>query len=725
MSASQPPDIPSPSNWLTSWRKRGKIRFETGGITGLVLFFILLLALIFALFIISVIQAQRYARERVETIRTTPVDVGGAWVTFRYPRYLFLDGAAGELRINAWRSDMTSPPTQTLTLTLRFPAGIQVAGEGMNLNDEVAILTFPLAEESSTQVVLQLTNAGTIPNPRDLTVQATSNLGHAFAPLSIHIESPHTATKRTFWTEAVSDKGPVVVITTALLSIMAIFLQYFQRQQEHERLEARRLAQEVRNSLVKTDCRGVERAWNVMQIQGVISVLSDDVAEPLKDLIGLAFPLNRALSSLGEIKDLIKKYEDSPWCDNLFGALFCRFHGGFIDKDFTDLLLALPVHKIRDDALREKVVALWKNIPVRYQDRSPSSLYKDDQGERISDEKRRLRETTIGRGLQEEPLLIEKAEDEVATLFDKSGFWPGHSTYVSVMERIHADELKLHMVYGPSGCGCTALAMQIFDNLRIGAKYFPFYLSVSEDISTDELKRRMVHDLLKYICDKPTLLVYASERRKRLIARVLCQELGVEEVEDALDPTEIQTQSEVWCFIAQSQLTLLQQAVKGTDCETPLSETKLLNGIYQCFRTFGFEGLYFVLDFAAGSRTIDSIRQMVHCFQSWREYKIGATLLTHQVSYESLKDELKAFAPQLLSWSNEDLKAMLSHRFKILADVGDVEQFLDLEEFCNLCEPKTPRQVVRLWKKARLEARDADRIEEKHLTRAQNELRPT
>ncbi len=708
---------------MTTW-------FKARRVSALLVFFISLLIVILALWIVSLIQTQRYTHQRAQYTRTTPVDAGGIWVTFRYPRHLFLDGAAGELRINAWRNDTASVSSQPLTVTLRFPAGIQVASEtiSININDEVAILSLPLSKEPSAQIILQLTNGGTVLNPRDLTIQIVSNLDHIFVPLSIHIESPRSAAWRIFWTEVVSDKGPIAAVTTALLSVITIFLQYFQRQQEQQRLEARRLIQEVRNSLVKADCRGVERAWNAMQIQGVISTLSEDEVEPLRDLVDLALaPKGASLND--EIKKLVQTYEDSPWCNDLCGAFLCYSRVRSVDKDFKDLLLKLPVDKISDDELREKVVALWKKSRVEYQDRKPSLSYKDEE-KKISEEKRDLQKTAIGTQLSEEPLLREKAEDEGATLFEKKGFWPKHSIYEGVMQKIKADGLKVHIIYGQPGCGRTALAKAVMDSLWADAKFFPLYHAAGTNTSSAKLKMEMVQNLLKYICDKPTLLVYASEIQIQSMAMVLCQKLGVREVLGVLDEAKNNYKAEgqnpvAWSSLAQSRLALLQQAVKDTDCKTDFNDMEFLEDMARCFRTFRFEGFYFVLDFTADDTLMPSIKDMVTWLPSWQRYKIGAILLIDQVSYKLLEDTLIAFAPQLLSWSAEDLQAMVSHRFEKLAKEPNVNRFLELENFCAECEPKTPRQAIRLWKRARLVAGNAGQIEQEHLRRAQEQLHST
>lgn len=665
---------------------------------------ILASALILLLLLISLLTSYSNNKQQL-TQQLTAVPVApDVELTVTYPQQLQLNAEPGEVVVGL-RVGETAVFTPPLAITLDTPPSIAISGTVQGKH------TF--MEGNGAPVAFLLVNTAVLPLRQQQTITLTHSLMITPTLLIIDVEAPRTAAWREFILGTVRDKSPLLVTLAALLPIIALTLQYVLKQEELENARRERQSakdklllteqvEQLRQYLTETNRAGVQRVWIQMNQSRSTKSLPPPEYNWLEWLValsieGTSMPDNAPQNWIQEIQN--------EWTSELVGALVCTKE--FIQANptpYKPIFWDMPLEKVADLSLRNQFIRLWRKVePIDLQANTQEVTLQRD-GPRESS----LIQSKLRIMLPQDPFLHLAAEDEETSLLDKDGFWFCHRVYGALV-----NAFRPQVVYGPTGCGRTALAKSLCYQGPRSTSFFWHYQAIHEDFQDNVgLRHELAKQLLHFITMKPTLLLSVQESQRQLIADVLVdaltKQLVLAELEKALSSetwleSATENQKPVWRKVGETQLALLAQTVETAVSTVRLTDTQWMNGLTKSFTFFGFDRVRLLLDCAPES--VGAMLFRLPALKEWSRFGLIATLFVPGNQGNSLD------TPTLrLDWSQAQLTELFAHRLLRLADLRNPQALFQSENVYNsfmelvandaIPLPATPRKLAQLWQAA-------------------------
>jgi hypothetical protein len=642
-----------------------------------------------------------------------PVEIApGAALEITYPEYLLLGANPAALVVGLKVKDAAvfTPP---LTVTIETPPSITIDGAAQQrwvfergnglpatfLLENTAVL--PLRQRENITLTYALTTTNT-------------------TLLTIDVEAPRTAVWRRFIVSTVNEKSPLLLTITILISIAGLVVQQLHKQEERKEREIdiaikrldleekeyqraskrRQLAAEniptLRKQFTLSNVSGIQQAWSQID-----SSLLSTVSPPPQNEWLLALV---KLSLEGTIPDEQAYGMWKQWPLESVGALLAaQNHVLARPQDFQHIFRQIPLNEVKDLKVRDRYIQLWHQIdPIPLQNWPQEITVKTDALRESL-----LPQTNLRHILQRDPLQYALAEHEENSLLVDDGFWSEHPTYGEV-----ATATSLQLVYGPGGCGRTALAINLCYHESRLSRFFWHYKPVYVGLNNiPSLSRDLTSQLLQYVVIKPTLLLPVQENQRQLLAQVLITAWGRQYILAQLDSAKsnkrwarqaiTEGQKRAWQQVGDTQLALLLQAVEVVTEGPVLSEHQWAKSLLGCFDALGFHGVRLVLDCAPG--TIDDITTLLPTLQEWQQSGLITTVFIPGDG-TNIPVELKVS----LNWSKKQLEELFAHRLLRLADCHNPTMpFQDKSVYNRFVEfaasdktvplPPTPRKLVQMW----------------------------
>lgn len=635
----------------------------------------------------------------------TSIGVGeGVALEVTYPRYLLLrtDPAALVVGLRVGETAVFTPP---LTIIFDTPPSIAISGtvQGNHL----------FTEGNGAPAEFWLANTAILALRQRQTISLTHSLSSTPTLLIVDVEAPRTAVWREFIVGTVSDKSPLLLALAAILPIAALILQYVQKQEELERTrreqqlakDKQMLSEQVeklRRYLTETNRAGIQRIWMQINQSRSIKFLPPPDYKWLEWLVALS--LEGTLAPANAPENWIKEIQDE-WTSELVGALICAKE--FIQPNpapYKSIFQDMPLEKVADLSLRNQFIRLWRKVePIDLQANTQEVIPQRDAPRESP-----LVQSQLRHILSEDPFLHLAAEDEETSLIDQDGFWFWHPVYSTLV-----NASRLRVVYGPTGCGRTALAKSLCYQGPRATSFFWHYQVVHEGFQDNVgLRHGLAEQLSRYITFKPTLLLSVQESQRQLIADVLVDALTKQTVlaqlEEALDnetwlKSATEVQEPVWHKVGETQLALLTRTVETAVSTIRLTDNQWMNGLTKSFTFFGFDGVRLLLD--CTPEAVGTMLFRLPALQEWQRFWLIATLFVPGNQVNTLA------APTLrLDWSQAQLTDLFAYRLLRLADFRSpmalfqsesvYNSFMELVANDTIPLPATPRKLAQLWQAA-------------------------
>lgn len=661
-----------------------------------------------------------------------------------YPEELLMMASA-DLMLNLTVVN-SSQFTQPLSIMLDLPPSIVISRTAKS------VVTFEPGNGDYQQSVLTLHNSGilTVSQPQTISVSYES-ISEPIS-LGIQIESVDAAAWRQFFSGVLSENGPFLLAFAALISIVGLITQQVQRQEdkelaEHEqeqlrmeRLEAKEKVEReenqaqqkriiskqvisLRRHLAQGNRASVEQIWKQLEgLDSLTGAISTSEYIWFKQLVKLCLT-GSLVSENGDRAWIQRVYEE--WPDELVGAFVGASHTLYTDSEEARKLLSqMPLHKVANLNVRNRFIRwLHKVNPILLQNWPQEFTLKEDVRKTSSLEQSKLHGILIT-----DPMLHERAENEETTLFECDGFWFGHPVYSAV-----ANATEVQIVYGPSGCGRTALAKGLCYNESRWSRYFWVYQYVHPGI-TDiaALRSELVKQLLQYILNKPTLLLPVQENARRLLSMILLdawpKEVILSSLEQAssglwLDKANAK-QRPVWQAVGETQLALLIQSIETLSEREMLPDHQWIKGFCDSIKSLDYRGVRLVLDFAPSN--YEAMNIFLPTLREWQHAGLITTLF---FPHQDLR--LPGLITIPLHWSHEQLDRIVSYRFLRLAKCDQpTSVFANHTVYNDFIQAvvtgyrtdnelmSTPYNLIQLWQVVLKNTRDRDVIDKTILSQS-------
>lgn len=402
------------------------------------------------------------------------------------------------------------------------------------------------------------------------------------------------------------------------------------------------------------------------------------------------------------------KYIQDNWLSELVGAIICaedffRQHG----EKYKGFFLSLMIDPISHVKLHDRFIELARDI-IQYplEGSSPEIVLFDKEIDSPLYNTAWKRVSSLL-----DPLLHTRAEDEQATLCEDEAFWPDKKGWGEIF-----DATESQIIFGQSGSGRTALANIIRYWEYRNASKFSLYVSVDDisKLSLEILYKEMAKQLWDYICAKPTLLILLHEDQRTLLGSVLAHMLTTIDLCNDIDT--VIAKDEWWIkspiemnklnkehrqVIGKAQLNFLKKAIEDFVGKKNFNEMQWLYAFIFCVESFGFPTIRLLLDFSALPHY--HVQNFMSIFlrkneNLYRE-KLTTTLFMPTPLFEKIK--IKNVSSIKLDWDKDELKAMITYRFKALSN-GYPHLFFDsvstYDAFISSIQPITPRRAVQMWR---------------------------
>lgn len=679
-------------------------------------------ALILLLLLMSLVTSYTNNKQQLAQQLTVISVASDVNLEVTYPQQLQLNAKPGKVvvRLRVGETAVFTPP---LTITLNTPPSIAISGTVQGRH------TF--TEGNGAPATFLLVNTAVLPLRQQQTITLTHSLTDAPTLLTIDVEAPGTAAWREFILDTISDKSPLLLTLAALLPIVTLVLQYAQKQEERETVrQEQQLAkdklllseqvEQLRRYLTETNRAGIQRIWMQINQSRSIKFLPPQEYNWLEWLVALS--LEGTLAPHNAPENWIKEIQDE-WTSELVGALICAKE--FIQPNptpYKSVFQDMPLEKVADLSLRNQFIRLWRKVePIDLQANTQEVIPQRDAPRESP-----LIQSELRHMLPQDPFLHLAAEDEETSLLGQDGFWFWHPVYSALV-----NAPRLQMVYGPVGCGRTALAKSLCYHGSRATSFFWHYQAVHEGFQDSVgLRHELAQQLLRYITAKPTLLLSVQESQRQLIADVLVDALTKQPVlaqlEEALDSetwlkSATEAQEPVWRKVGETQLALLTRTVETAVSTIRLTDNQWMNGLTKSFTFFGFDGVRLLLDCAP--ETVGTMLFRLPALQEWPRFGLIATLFVPGNQGNTLG------APTLhLDWSQAQLTELFAHRLFRLADFRNPRElfqdesvynsFMELVVSDTITLPATPRKLAQLWQAGLKSIGDQEAIKQDTLEKA-------
>lgn len=668
-------------------------------------------ALILLLLLISLVTD--YANSKQQLMRQlTDVPVSSeVKLEITYPQQLQLNAKPGKVVIGL-RVGETAVFTPPLTITLDTPPSIAISG---TVQGKHAFM-----EGNGAPVAFLLVNTAVLPLRQQQTITLTHSLTTTPTLLTIDVEAPQTAAWREFVLGTISDKSPLLLTTTILLSIAGLVAQQLNKQQENEerqinieikkfelqeKAEKRQAEQKLlliendipllRTLLIRSDKLGIQRTWSQFDLATLSRELPSTQNEWLSALVGLALDGVKPEDRLEEMW--------IQWPLESIGALLAAENSVMTrPQEFQRTFRLIPIEEVEDLKTRDLYIQLWHQIePVPLQNADPEITLQPDAYQETLLEKTKLHDL-----INRDPLQSIFAENEEIALFDEDGFWYWHPAYEKIVQTT-----QLLLVCGPRGSGRTAIAKSLCYHESRYSGFFWHYQPVYTGINIVSLNRHLTHQLLSYVTAKPTLLLPVQENQRQLLAQVLIKGFGQQYILARLDSVRDQkkwsqnanseTQRQAWEKVGDTQLALMLESVLRISDKEAVSDHNWTKILIACFNLLGFRGIRLILDCAPDA--ITDVSNLLPTLQEWQSQSLITTLF-------AFVDDIPIPIEQVfgLSWTKEQLAKLFAHRLLRLADCSNPTLLFQDENTYNrflklvaseerVTQPPTPRKLAQLW----------------------------
>lgn len=612
-----------------------------------------------------------------------------------YPSHLLLgvDPMAVVVGIRAGKTAVFSPP---LIITLDSPPSVSI-------NDAIQGTRVFRQGNGKTETFL-LANTAVLPLRQRQTLTLTHSLALTPTLLTIDVEAPQTAAWRGFIVGTISDKSPLLLTLAAVLPIAALIFPYLQKQEERaeaahqqRKKELVQQLQQLRDYLAQADPARVAYVWR--QIEPLLpgDVVSERDYKWLNYLQALSQG-NHVIPG-GEGTDWLVALK-KEWTTEFVGALVCaEEHVIAHTAAYRPLFQNVALDQVTHLRLRNKFVQLWSKIDsIPYQYWAQEFPINADVLENSQ-----VQSLPLPDGLQADPLLYDRAEDEETSLFAQDGFWFRHPAYSAV-----ANATGLQVVSGAKGCGRTALARGLCYNESRWSRYFWCYLPLSGAMTVTAVRLHVSRQLLDYIISRATLLLPIQEDQRQLMAGILVNAWSKPHVRAELEKARTRQpwlqqanpqQRPIWQAVGGVQLALLQQAVEATP-STGFSDLQWAGALLTSFQALNFRGLRLVLDGESGSG--EATTALLPVLQEWQQAGLVTTLFIPENESIPLPESRRV----QMNWSQAELEKLFAHRLLRLAECSapimpfSSQSVYEAFFFRAADAPATPRKLAHLWQQA-------------------------
>ena len=307
---------------------------------------------------------------------------------------------------------------------------------------------------------------------------------------------------------------------------------------------------------------------------------------------------------------------------------------------------------------------------------------------------------SLSRAALPPPFQIEDATEEWGALFapTRGAFWPDHPLF----KRLGQVERAI-LIVGQPGCGRTATALALDKFGRMDGKQLTLY-QIDWQSPDDVLAgyARAYLDLLRHF---PTRLQRLSEYDARLLARLLCVGLGQEVALAELRAVQLTLNSaEAWHDLAQARLNWL--AVHVEDVPGNMQPLRgWPRAIVHLAQQVGFEKagkVYLIIDNSILDP--DQLRtDWLPQIKRWQADGLITLLFAPQLAEAEPRAPIEYGLPYYqLTWTHNDLKAMVHHRYKQLGNsrrtiddrfdsAATIDRLLAASRY-------NPRRFMQLWR---------------------------
>lgn len=659
--------------------------------------------ILLVLFVASQVSVREQTKYRLAQAEQQAAAVEGVelWVT--WPTHLLI-GDEGRVAVDVvgdvgWQ--------QPFTLTVTLPSGIGNA-------DRARVVEWGVGRENGRyqQFTLPLQNTALYDLQTTQTITIHTTLDHTLEPLAVTLESTNQAANREFWAGVVSQNGALLLVIAAVVSIASLVFQEQGRtrqlrleeiklaqQQETREYERQQAANKERQQQLEQQERQMRQktAEQVIQLRAFLSnadkislqrlwpTIDPTLLQDTENHDWLTALIDFSLrgqtpdaKTFGEIAQV--------WTAEAAGAFLCA---GIEDKALFD---CIPLEKVTNPTLRNRLIQTQRGrLPL--QDWPPDIPLPPDAIARSP-----LGNTPLFLTLRKDPLLHSRTEDELSSLFGLGAFWIEHPLYARI-----ATATQSQIVCGGRGNGRTALARALCYYEPQYQRYYWAYLPIFAVQSTMEYDVRsgLAEQLLQYVLSKPTLLSMLPEAGRSLLGQLLAQALSptyvLAKVEQALSQGRWfrqadSAQQDIWRMVGKTHLEMLAQCLHD---EVRLPMTQWARACLECFVTLGFRGLRLVLDVAGASPEAYAALKVE--LNAWQQAGVAATIFLPDNGLVTWQQNDIGRQTLALDWSEEQLGALLAHRFRKLSRRDPEAVFTEKAERDFLKAVKTPREMADLW----------------------------
>lgn len=664
--------------------------------------------------------------------------VAGVELLVKWPSHLLIEDDEGTVVVDVI-GDMgwTAP----FTLTVELPPGISnpIGGRAVE---------WGMMRENGRyqQQTIAIENAATLRQHTTQPITISTTLNHTLSPLRVTLESSNGAATRYFWGNLINQNGPLLLVIAAVVSITSLIFQeqeraknlqlrqnelrlkqielaqrQEEREQQHQQEQAKQRQQQDEIRLKELELAQKQDEREQQRQQGQEKQRQQQIEREKnrarQKIVAQTNKLHTCLLNADKINLLrlwptvdqtaLQEIENHDWLTLLvelslgtipppeadtFGTIAASWPaeaaGAFLCAGLKDKALydKIPLEKVTDPVLRNQLIQTQRGrLPL--QDWPPESLL---PGDVIA--KSPLESTPLAQILSRDPLLHERAEDELNTLSNEGAFWIEHPRYSQI-----AVATQNQIVLGARGSGRTALARAL---CYYEPQFQRHYWAYTNSTTAYHLRTTLAEQLLQYVLSKPTLLSFLQEKQRCLLGTVLSQALSPAYVLAKLEQGLSQggwynladaNQKVTWRTVGETQLEMLAQCVK--EDSLPVADWPL--ACHECFAMLGFRGLRLVLDLADGEA--EAYAELKVALHDWRQAGVVATVFIPDKDLATWQKDVTGGKILILDWSQDQLDKLIHHRFNKLANrephwifkMDAYQAFLD-----NI---QTPRDMIILW----------------------------
>jgi nucleoside phosphorylase len=300
------------------------------------------------------------------------------------------------------------------------------------------------------------------------------------------------------------------------------------------------------------------------------------------------------------------------------------------------------------------------------------------------------------------------AEDDLNFLFGETGgFWSGHPLYDQP-----ANPTIPQVIYGPDGCGKTALARALveLENPSVTlVNILPSFISGRPEIP--DIQRQIARSLLDFICASPFVLAGLGDYQQATIARQLCTSLehnllrgSIERAKQFSLDVESHQETERWSAEDARQLSRFEIFLEQHKTMADVNVAEWLRLTQQAISSLGFHFVLVSLDPNPGKITY--ARRLLSLLRLWADHKLVIKLFLPQNIAEKLKPNAGDLDFLPLTWTEAQIKDLAHWRFETVTRLSGARLIHRLEDIFDdniyvqfiSHTQNNPRRLAMLWR---------------------------